>query len=372
MYINFWYPMALATEVGDQPLRVGALGQEFVVFRDSAGKAHCLGNTCPHRGGSLSAGKVVGDLVQCPYHGWRFDGSGHCRQLPSLGAEARIPARSRTDAYPVEERYGLVFAFLGDAPEAERPPILEVTEYGKEGWRTTSQQFPLRANYERSIENGLDPAHNEFVHDTHGVTRFEDMRYQRDGDWGNGFWITFDAPKLQGDMNQYRNFVGDLEVGTGHLGANQLWTFIHVTPTNHIHQYAFERPIDEGNTFIYNLTTRNFGLDEKTDRTIVERNQYVANQDIRVLESLHPQQTPETSTHEFMVPSDKILVMYRDFKRDWDARGWRIDMDAVRSNRDRVAYAIPSPARRDVKGWVLEPVPLKRAAAASAVQKVAG
>jgi phenylpropionate dioxygenase-like ring-hydroxylating dioxygenase large terminal subunit len=366
MYINFWYPMAFGSELTDEPLKVRALGHDFVVFRDSGGNARCLANTCTHRGGSLAGGKVVGDTVRCPYHGWQFDGDGACRRLPSLGAAASIPGRIRTDAYPVEERYGLVFAFLGDAPAEERPPILEVAEYAAAGWCTTSQQFALQANYERSIENGLDPAHNEFVHDTHGMTRFDDMKVAANGPWGQGFWITFDAPKLQGDLKEYRDYVGDLQVGTGHMGANQLWTFIHVTPTNHIHQYAFERPIDESSTHIYNLTTRNFGLEDKMDKMIVERNQYVANQDIRVLQDLHPQLTPETNTHEFMVACDKVVVMYRELKREWDGRGWRIDADALARARGKAAFAIPSPARRQLKGWVLDPVPLRAPAAAAA------
>ena len=70
MYINFWYPIATSEELTETPLRVKALGQDFVMFRDSAGAAHCLSNTCVHRGGSLAGGKVKGDCIQCPYHGW--------------------------------------------------------------------------------------------------------------------------------------------------------------------------------------------------------------------------------------------------------------------------------------------------------------
>ena len=115
MYINFWYPMATSEEVeADKALKVRAIGQDFVVFRDTEGQAHCLSNTCTHRGGSLAGGKIRGDCVQCPYHGWQFDGQGNCKKIPSLGPDASVPARTRIDAYPVEERYGMVFAFLGD------------------------------------------------------------------------------------------------------------------------------------------------------------------------------------------------------------------------------------------------------------------
>ena len=117
MFINFWYVAGRADEISDQPLKRRMLGQDFVLFRDRQGKAHCLSNTCVHRGGSLAGGKVKGDCVQCPYHGWEFNGDGVCQRIPSLGSQAGIPARARVDAYPTEERYGLVFAFLGDLPE---------------------------------------------------------------------------------------------------------------------------------------------------------------------------------------------------------------------------------------------------------------
>ena len=84
------------------------------------------------------------------------------------------PDRTRIDAYPTVERYGLVFAFLGDLPEAQRPPIMPIPEYGpdgpREGWAATIQYFEWDIDYQRSIENGIDPAHNEYVHDTHGFS----------------------------------------------------------------------------------------------------------------------------------------------------------------------------------------------------------
>src|SRR5688572_31205012 len=109
------------------------LGQDFVLFRDKAGKAACLSNICTHRGGSLGDGKVKGDCVECPYHGWQFNGDGQCVRVPSLDHDTKVPSRARIDAYPVQEKYGLVFAFLGDAAEAERPPIMDIPEYGQAG-----------------------------------------------------------------------------------------------------------------------------------------------------------------------------------------------------------------------------------------------
>jgi len=364
MYINFWYPMTTSAELADKPLRVRALTQDFVVFRDADGKAHCLSNTCTHRGGSLSAGKIVGSNVQCPYHGWQFNGTGECKLIPSLGNKASIPGRTRIDAYPVEERYGLVFAFLGDLPESERPPILEVKEWGESGWRSTLQHFEIKGNYERSIENGIDPAHNEYVHDTHGFSGQRENEYKvgemrmEETAWGRGFWHTFQAPPLQGDLKKYRPGEGTLEAGTGYEGTNQVWTFIHPAPNFLIHQYLFERPIDEQTTYLYLVCERNFALEEKSDEYVIERNQYVADQDVRIITSLHPVLTPDSNTKEFLLPADKCILLYRESQKAWEQKGWRIDLDEVTRQRARVAFAIPSPARREHKGWVLDAVPL--------------
>lgn len=365
MYINFWYPMACSDELAAEPLRVRANCLDFVLFRDSAGTAHCLANTCPHRGGSLAGGTVREDRIQCPYHGWRFDGDGQCRKIPSLGPDAKIPGRTRADAYPVVEEFGIVFAFLGDLPEAERPPLLRPKEWGQEDWRATLQNFTVNCNYERSVENGLDPAHNEFVHSTHGfggeneAYRVNDLRMDHAPPWGQGFWHTFNSPKLpEGEMRKLRDYEGDLEAGTGHLGPNQLWTFIHVTPENWFHQYAWERPIDDETTRIYLVTMRNCALDAAQDDLIRERNWYVAKEDIAIVERLHPVLTPASMTKELMMPADRVIQMYREKLHEWNALGWRIDAEQIERNEKKTAYVIPSPARRKQKGWVLDPVPL--------------
>ncbi|MFT4591437.1 MAG: phenylpropionate dioxygenase-like ring-hydroxylating dioxygenase large terminal subunit [Gammaproteobacteria bacterium] len=367
MYINFWYPTCWGAELGESPLKTRILGQDLVVFRDTAGKAHCLSNTCIHRGGSLGDGKVKGDCLQCPYHGWEFNGDGNVTKIPSLGKDAKIPARARIDAYPVEERYGIVFAFLGDLPEAERPPILEIPTYAKEGWAVSEITYEVPIHYERSIENGLDPAHNEFVHPTHGFGgenaeyKVNDLRLiDEDYEWGFGFFSKFNSPEMkkQSVMSEFKKAKSDREAGSGNTGPNHLWTIIRFSEKAEFGQYMYEAPIDENNTKIYLINMRNMALEPEHDDEIVKRNWNVIQQDITVLNQLRPVITPESRTKEFMVPADKVILMYRDILKGWDAKGWRIDMAQVKRDTKRIAYAIPSPARRKQKGWVLDSIPL--------------
>ena len=366
MFINFWYVADESKNITDKPVKKMMLGQNFVLFRDSKGKVHCLSDVCIHRGGSLSGGKIVKDCVQCPYHGWQFNGAGKCQQIPSLGKNAKIPSRAKIDSYPTKEVYGLVFCFLGDVPEKERCPIMKVGEYEQEGWRTTMQYFQFDIDYKRSIENGIDGAHNEFVHPTHGFSG-EDEEYKsppidmKSTKWGTGFWSKMYAPplkekKMREASGRDKNAV--MEAGTGHHGISMLWTHIHPTAQVFIHQYMYETPIDEDRTNLYLINTRNFLTDPEHDETVMERNQVGAFQDRDVLSGLHPPLTPETTKNEFFVTMDKPIKRYRDLLDDWENKGWRINTEEVRKNQKTHAYAIPSPARRRSKGWVLDSIPL--------------
>lgn len=374
MFMNFWYPMCTSGELGKDPVAVTALGLDFVVFRDSAGRAACLSDTCVHRGGSLSGGRATSDCIECPYHGWRFDRSGQCVRIPSLGRDGRVPGRVRVDAYPTEERYGLVFAFLGDLPEEERPPIMGIEEYGdggvREGWRQTMQIFDFPINYQRSVENGLDFAHNEFVHPTHGFSYQNEDSYEVapleliETPWGIGAWNRMYAPPLADKaMREASGRVAEnafVSVGLGHVGAASIWTWIHPTEQFRIHQYLFEKPVSRDRTLIYFVTLRNFLLDPEHDQRMIGRNEHVVFQDRDVLRKVQPLLSPETPRQEYLVPADRPVGRYREMLRDWTARGWRIDSDEIEASRHRRVYAIPCPARRSVKGWVLDPVPAAR------------
>ena len=372
MYINFWYPAGRSADITGSPVLRRMLGQDFVLWRDSAGRAHCLSNTCIHRGGSLAGGRVCEDEVQCPYHGWRFAGDGRCTRIPSLGKDARVPARARVDSYPTDEKYGLVFAFLGDLPEAERCPIMDIPEYRgdkpDEGWAATIQHFDWDFDYQRSMENGIDGAHNEFVHPTHGYSgerddiriAVENYRWV-DTEWDTGMFSSRRAPPLADPkMREASGRYGDgvITGGTGHHGVAMIWTLIHPTDTMSIHQYLFETPIDEGRTSLYLVNLRNFLTDPADDERMMTRNQVVATQDRDILYAVRPVLTPATRTKEFFTPADTAIAKYRDKLKAWEDRGWRIDMDEVNRNRRKVAYAIPSPARRQHKGWILDAVPL--------------
>lgn len=364
MFINFWYPVGLSAEItGEKPFLTQVFGLPFVAFRDAGGAACVVSDTCIHRGAALHKGSVKGGKIVCPYHGWTYGGDGKCVKVPSLGEGGKIPARAKVDAYPVQERYGIVFAFLGDLPEAERPPLYDVPEFGQEGWKNQTYVLNLDAYYQRSIENGMDPIHNEFVHPLQGTPKMS-AELQRnktpveDIPWGAKFFLPFgekqDNTALSGDRVGARTGAA----GSWYTGPNQLVTWIELTATNAFHQYMFEQPVDEGHTRIYFLNLRNWLMDDKHDQRIEELTLRIVHEDMALLENLNPVRTPDTNNKEILLPSDHAVARYREHLKEWEGMGWRIDMRSLRGQKGDVAFAVPCPGRREAGNWVLDTVPL--------------
>jgi phenylpropionate dioxygenase-like ring-hydroxylating dioxygenase large terminal subunit len=364
--MNFWYPVAASDAVtNEKPVRARILTLDFVAFRDRSGQAHVLSDTCVHRGASLGKGKIADDSVQCPYHGWQYGGDGHCTKIPSLGEDERPPARAKVDSYPVQEKYGIVFAFLGDLPEAERPPLWDITEYDDPAWRANRLVvFEVDYYYERSVENGLDPTHNEFVHPKQGAPglrqdfRSKPINVEDIGNWGSKFMIPFTREKI-GIMEEMPDHEY-LKGGSGHLGPNTLVTWLQFSKDNIFHQYFFEAPIDENRTRIFFVNMRHFMMEPKQDEPIIKINMEIAQEDIDVLTDLNPVRTPHGTTQELLVPADRPTVRYRQYLNEWEKRGWRLDLKKLRETRGDVAVAIPCPDRRVHGNWVLGTAPTIR------------
>jgi phenylpropionate dioxygenase-like ring-hydroxylating dioxygenase large terminal subunit len=365
MFINFWYVAEESGNVKDKPVQVRMLGQEFVVFRDLAGIAHCLSNTCIHRGASLANGRVEGDCIECPYHGWRYSGDGLCQVIPSMNSAVPIGKR-RVDSYPTVERYGLIFVFLGDLPENERPPIMAIPEWGRDGWRATAIRTEWNIDYIRSMENAVDPGHNEFVHTTH-IQRQKSKSFEVpeleliDTEWGTGFHIEMPAPPM---FEKKMREVSKLDkpslfhIKVGLHGVSSFWTYIQPHPQFLRHSYFFETPVNKDRTRIFFIDMRNNMLGAEDDERVINMDKLVMEQDGDVIKGIRPIVQPLTNIRESLVPADRHVLRFRELLQDWQARGWRIDVDAVKRTEERVAYAIPCPARREHDNWVLAEIPL--------------
>ena len=156
-----WQPVARVEDLEWGPQRAVLLGRALAVFLTESGKPAVVADRCPHRGASLSMGKVQGESVQCPYHGWQWSAAGACTRIPSLAEEHRIPSGARTEAFPVRKRWGLVWTVLGE-PLGEPP---ELPWFDPEEWTWGhGTPFELPVSLGVMIENFRDVAHFAFVH----------------------------------------------------------------------------------------------------------------------------------------------------------------------------------------------------------------
>ena len=362
MFVNFWYAAALSSELGAAPRRVRMLGQHFVLFRDRAGRPHCLANACVHRCGSLAQGWVSGDHVVCPYHGWEFDGEGRCRRIPSLGPDQPTPpGRARVDSYPTVERYGIVFAFLGDLPEAERPPLMPVPEWDDPAWRCTPDVFEVAANYRRLVENALDFGHAEFVHFV--GRRGADPAYRvpdyalHETAWGAGAEVAFPR-QARGLWRFFSDAAQRTHAGSEYHGPAQFVTRIRIDARMWAWQYVFETPVDELHTRTYLVNARNFFTSRLFDGVNARRNARIVGEDRAIVEQLEPALPSDDAAGDLSVKADAIQLHYRRSLRAWQARGWRIDVERLRAaTPGSRLFLVPSPARRESRNWVFDTVP---------------
>lgn len=194
---DFWYIAAPSAELRDTPIRRAVENQVLVLFRDGAGRPHALTDRCAHRGMALSCGRVRDDCVECPYHGWRYDGSGALRVVPALCEGEAPPRPASMRAFPVSEQDGHLWVWIGgQAPD--RPPF-RFPGCGEPGWAHFAMHTRFAAPVEACLENFLDVPHTAFTHPGlfRGAARCRTRaRVTRDVDFAEADFL--DEPELEG------------------------------------------------------------------------------------------------------------------------------------------------------------------------------
>src|SRR6185503_16823348 len=179
---NAWYVAAWDHEIGRTLLRRILLDDPVVLYRTSAGKAVALEDRCCHRQAPLSMGKLIGDIVQCPYHGLQFDTTGKCVKVPS---QERIPVSARVRSYPVVEKNHWIWIWMGDPAKADPALIEDFHWLDDPKWRYGGNYLHVESNYLLLVENLLDTTHLTFLHPTTlGTDSFARSEFdvKRDGD----------------------------------------------------------------------------------------------------------------------------------------------------------------------------------------------
>jgi vanillate O-demethylase monooxygenase subunit len=159
---NQWYTAATSAELGEKPLGRTICDEPMAIFRGRDGGVAALTDRCPHRKAPLSAGEVIGNDIQCGYHGIRFARDGACTHVPGSAVVGRS---FRAKSFPAREIHGLVFVWLGEAIPDETL-IPDFSENVKAGWTGVHGTLRVKGNYQLLIDNILDLTHVVFVHKT--------------------------------------------------------------------------------------------------------------------------------------------------------------------------------------------------------------
>jgi phenylpropionate dioxygenase-like ring-hydroxylating dioxygenase large terminal subunit len=157
---NSWYVVAWSRDLADKPLAITVLEQPLVVFRDPDGLPAVLADRCPHRHVPLSMGCATAGGIQCGYHGMVFDRDGKCLAAPSHG---KVPPRAQVRAYAAVERYGWIWAWMGDAA-ADPAAMPDFSLLTAPGYRAVGKTNYLKADYRLLTDNLMDLSHVGYVH----------------------------------------------------------------------------------------------------------------------------------------------------------------------------------------------------------------
>ena len=160
---QYWQPAALTVELeGERPVRpVRLLGEDLVLFKDEQGRYGLLDKQCPHRGADLCYGRREDDGLRCPFHGWLFDITGQCTQMPGEPADTKMHEKITVKAYPCQEKNGIVFAYMGTGAPPPLPDydcLVAPDEY------TFAFKGLMECNWLQALEVGIDPVHASFLH----------------------------------------------------------------------------------------------------------------------------------------------------------------------------------------------------------------
>ena len=158
-----WIPFLRSSDVqrDGQPHRVRLLGEDLVAFRDSSGRVGLVDHACPHRGAPMVFGRNEDDGLRCVYHGWKFGTDGRCQDMPAEPANSPMCARMKITAYPVQERNGMLWAYMGTDPA---PPLPQLE------WNLVPEEqvaISIRVqecNWLQALEGEIDSAHAAILH----------------------------------------------------------------------------------------------------------------------------------------------------------------------------------------------------------------
>jgi len=304
--IHEWHPVARVDNLHVGEVRsVSLLGEDIVLWRNAEG-VFAWKDLCLHRGAKLSLGKVVGKCLQCPYHGWLYDGAGKCVKIPAH-PEQTPPPRARTQSYSCRESCGWIWVALSDRPTA----VPEFPDWNQPGARIFYfGPYDVKAGGPRIIENFLDLAHLSITHEgilgdgKHAeVERYDVTTSDHGVDAKNiTVWQPDPDSSGKGDYAHYEYRV--MRPLTAYLdkriGAFRFTMMISAAPLTETTSLVW---------FMISLS----GAEHVSDKAIIDWNHRIFMQDIPIVESQKPERLPLDLQAELHLNCDRTSIAYRQW-----------------------------------------------------------
>jgi phenylpropionate dioxygenase-like ring-hydroxylating dioxygenase large terminal subunit len=159
-----WYVIAKSSDVQiGKPFATKVLGMKLVLWRDEAGKVHCVEDFCPHRGAPLSQGLVIGDRITCAYHGVQITGEGVVAKVPGLSG-CKLEGAKKLSRYVVEEHRDGVFAYIHESEASTPVPLSRPWEMDGDDYAMFLTTAVWQTNYRYALDNIADPMHGPYLH----------------------------------------------------------------------------------------------------------------------------------------------------------------------------------------------------------------
>ena len=296
-FANVWTILAPGRDLAAgelMPLTVA--GERIVLFRDADGKACALIDRCPHRGVALSLGRLCDGVVECPFHGWRFDGAG-CNVHVPWNPDAKRELLGAT-ALPVREVAGLLWLHTGFDPTDEPQPSESLLQPGVV---LCAQSSLWNTHWTRAMENMLDSPHLPFVHKA-TIGRFvsKDVGGRMDVAWSETPYGARIDNVIEG-----RESSGRLE----YRAPNAMELFIDFGGRV-FRMMSICLPVDDSHTLLTIITIRNFARWRGFDFYFRRSNRKIADEDKAILESSHPIEVPRAA-QEKSVRTDAPTLAFR-------------------------------------------------------------
>ena len=212
---RYWQPIGALVDMDNKwTRRIRLLGEDLVLFKDRQGRLGLIAEQCPHRRASFAHGIPTQDGIRCPYHGWEYNAQGKCLNQPNEQDKCAFRDKVSTDAYPVEEMGGMLFAYMGPQPQ---PLLPRWDGFVAQGTIRMMGRTILPINWLQIMENSLDPVHTEWLHGHH----YEFLKEQE------GVKVAISTRHLKIDFKEFEYGMTKHRLLEGHSEDGDDWKIGH-------------------------------------------------------------------------------------------------------------------------------------------------